>query len=71
MHNLMKLSDCLTELCCLLTLCIYNVLDVDAGYTVDDFVNAPAYGGVAAAMDVQAGENEHDSTCECSFCVYL
>ena len=37
-------------------------LDVDAGYTVDDYMNAPAYGGVAA-LDVQAGEDEHDASC--------
>ncbi|KAJ4974055.1 hypothetical protein NE237_007229 [Protea cynaroides] len=40
------------------------------GYSVNDYVNAPTYGGVAA-LDVQAGEDEHDASCECPFCVYL
>ncbi|KAJ4961944.1 hypothetical protein NE237_021854 [Protea cynaroides] len=44
--------------------------DVDTGYTVDDYMNAPAYGDVAA-LGVQAGEGEHDASCECPFCVYL
>ncbi|KAJ4964477.1 hypothetical protein NE237_024416 [Protea cynaroides] len=44
--------------------------DIDAGYTVEDYVDAPVYGGVAA-LDVQAGEDEHDASCECPFCVYL
>ncbi|KAJ4960871.1 hypothetical protein NE237_020781 [Protea cynaroides] len=49
---------------------VEQVIERASGYTVDDYVNAPAYGGVAA-LDVQAGEDEHDASCECPFCVYL
>ncbi|KAJ4958495.1 hypothetical protein NE237_025606 [Protea cynaroides] len=47
-----------------------TVMTYRIGYTVEDYVDAPAYGGVAT-LKVQAGEDEHDALCECPFCVYL
>ena len=44
-------------------------LDDDAGLTVADYVDAPAYGG-AAAMGVEDLDSSHEATCECDLCVF-
>ncbi|KAJ4964553.1 hypothetical protein NE237_016402 [Protea cynaroides] len=71
-HDALALSLCRRELCWDRVYLRYVsiLVDVDAGYSMDDYVNAPMYGGVAT-LDVQAGEDEHDASYECTFCVYL
>ncbi|KAJ4957782.1 hypothetical protein NE237_024893 [Protea cynaroides] len=39
------------------------------GYTVEDYINASAY-GMVAAMEAGAEEDTHDSSCECNSCVF-
>ncbi|KAJ4967258.1 hypothetical protein NE237_019107 [Protea cynaroides] len=49
---------------------IFEQLDVDVSYTIEDFMAAPAYGTVAV-LDVHAEEDEHNVSCEYSYCVFL
>ncbi|KAJ4981090.1 hypothetical protein NE237_031927 [Protea cynaroides] len=39
------------------------------GYTIEDYMNAPTYGNVAA-MEAEAEVDTHDSSCECNSCVF-
>ena len=69
MHVDVALVLYLTELCCSSPRDISFFSDLDAGYTVEDYMTAPAYSTVAA-LETQSVEDEHDVSCECFGCVF-
>ena len=68
-YVLLHLFCLLTEPWCVLTPRRRILLVDDAGPTIADFMDAPAYRQVTT-MEVEGVEDTHDISCECNSCVF-